>query len=96
MVRLIMSTRNNKIKKMLDFTKDALEQMMEDPNFKSWTAEKIFSVATETAIVEFSAKGVNPPIASVDNKNFAFNSSEDIENIELIMIHGEDFFNDED
>jgi hypothetical protein len=92
----MQTMRNKKIKDLLKLTVQSAEEMSVDPNFDDWSAESIFQVATEVALNEYSATGDNSPVASVDTSRFAFSFNENEEEMDVIMIHGESLFDDED
>lgn len=86
--------RNKKLKDLLNFTVQSVDEMQKDDNFSEWSAEDIFELATEVALNEYSAKGTKQPIARVDSDRFAFCFNELDSESEVIIIHGEDLFDD--
>jgi len=88
--------RNKKLKDLLDFASKSVEGMMFDEDFNDWSAEAIFDLATKVALEELSASGSKPPVAEVDSTRFAFCINDSEEETDVIVIHGEGLFDDQD
>jgi NADH:ubiquinone oxidoreductase subunit B-like Fe-S oxidoreductase len=86
--------KNKKLKDLLNFTAQSVEEMQKDENFEDWSAEDIFQLATEVALNEYSAKGTKQPVARVDSDRFAFCFNDSDNESEVIIIHGEGLFDD--
>jgi hypothetical protein len=86
--------RNKKLKDILDFTRQSVEEMMVDDEFKEWSAEDIFQLASEVALNEHSAKGSTPPVGEVDKTRVAFCISDTADETDVIVIQGEGFIDD--
>jgi hypothetical protein len=86
--------KRKKLEEMIEFLKVSIEEMDKDEKLSKWTAEEIFETAAEVALNEFSARGVQSPLARVDKEQLGFCLSDDYENVQVLIIHGKDMFSD--
>jgi hypothetical protein len=87
--------KRKKLKKMMEFFDTAVEEMSNDERLEEWTDDLVFETAVDVTLNEFTASGTGTPIANVDTANFGFCLNDSEEHMEITIIHGE-LFDDED